>query len=121
MSKMRMPEMDVVRFQESDVIVASGMPQKITFTNFNDGAAGNGTVSYGGKTYGWKTSEGQSNILDSILYGSGAMVETAKGTSSNFDTLVSYEGSSGWGSEDGVANGDYVWDGSYAYTRVIKQ
>ena len=119
MSKMRMPEMSVVRFAESDVICASvrDLPRSVTFNNFNDNEPGNGTVTYDGITYGWKTSEGQANIFDSILYGSGVMIENAKGKPTNFDALVSNEGSSGWGSEDGVANGSYTWDSRWAYSR----
>lgn len=41
-----MPEMSVVRFNESDVIVASS----IIFSNFEDGIATNGTITKGSTT-----------------------------------------------------------------------
>lgn len=47
MSKMKMPEMRVVRFNESDVIVAS-----FSLHNYGDGKAHNAYVSYNGRHYG---------------------------------------------------------------------
>ena len=47
MTKMSTPEVKVVRFTESDVIVASAT---FTFNNLGDGVA-NGTIGYGGKEY----------------------------------------------------------------------
>lgn len=48
MSKMRMPEMSVVRFNESDVIVASGSPMDkyVALRGWNDTTAKNGEVYY---------------------------------------------------------------------------
>ena len=42
--KMEMPKMDVVRFQEADVIVASSAPDRYlaTLGNFGDGKSANG-------------------------------------------------------------------------------
>lgn len=52
MSMMRTPEMDVIRFKEADVIVASGGATKsISFSNFNDDIANNSTISFNGKSY----------------------------------------------------------------------
>lgn len=49
MSTMKRPEMDVVRFKEADIIVASG--NIATLSGFNDNEARNGIVSYGGTDY----------------------------------------------------------------------
>lgn len=56
MSKMRVPEMDVVRFKESDVIVASGLEAstiKLTLSGFADSVEGNGRITYKNTTYDW--------------------------------------------------------------------
>ena len=51
MSKMKMPEMDVVRFNESDVIVASGDPNVFSVTGTGDREAQTASVDYMGKNY----------------------------------------------------------------------
>lgn len=45
MSRMSAPTMEVVRFKEADVIVASGATRTFSSGNFNDGVAGNATIS----------------------------------------------------------------------------
>ena len=67
MSRMKMPEMIVFRFTESDVICSS-MPTAVRFTNFNDGKGHNGTIGYNGSTYGYGSAQGQEDIWSSILY-----------------------------------------------------
>ena len=49
MSTMKRPEMEVVRFKEADIIVASG--NIATLSGFNDNEARNGEVRYGNTTY----------------------------------------------------------------------
>ena len=44
MNKMTMPEMSVVRFQESDVIVASSVVRSVTILGVSDGTAHNAQV-----------------------------------------------------------------------------
>ena len=54
MSKMTMPTIDVVRFEESDVIVASAAASRyypMTLTGFGDGETGNEIVGYNGHEY----------------------------------------------------------------------
>ena len=51
MSKMKMPDMDVVRFQESDVIVAS-TATKLMLVNYGDATRLNGYVKINGIGYG---------------------------------------------------------------------
>lgn len=55
MSKMRTPEMSVVRFKEADVIVASGT---VGLSNFNDGNASNNTFSFNGQSYNFTDNDG---------------------------------------------------------------
>ena len=49
MSTMKRPEIEVVRFKEADVIVASGNIARLS--GFNEGGAGTGKVNYGGTDY----------------------------------------------------------------------
>ena len=52
-----MPEMSVVRFNESDVIVAS---RSLTLHKYGDGSRGNAYVTYNGITYGTQQQAGGS-------------------------------------------------------------
>ena len=56
---MKTPEMEVVRFNESDVIVAS----TLGLMNMNDGIAKNAIIQTGGQAY---TVETYKNLLDSV-------------------------------------------------------
>ena len=51
MSKMRVPEMDVVRFKENDVIVESGAILGLTLYGFANTTKNDGTMTYKGTTY----------------------------------------------------------------------
>lgn len=56
MSLMKKPEMDVIRFKENDIVVASNgrhiiTEQSIEFTGLTGGVAGDGTVTYNGIVY----------------------------------------------------------------------
>ena len=51
MSKWSSPEMNVVRFNEKDVIVASGVAKTITLQNFGNGVAGDGLLHFGNYTH----------------------------------------------------------------------
>ena len=63
MSKMRTPEMEVVRFTQSDVIVASGasVPTTMTVTGWRDGIKDNLELNYGGTVY---TNSNRSDLID---------------------------------------------------------
>ncbi len=71
MSKMRMPEMDVVRFQESDVIVASAVPvgAKLQVYNFGDNENYNGGIKYGNTPLFENKQYGGTNILGDAFPG----------------------------------------------------
>ena len=60
--KMETPKMDVVRFQEADVIVASGYASPVMLTGFNDVTAKNGQVAF--------TNNGSSFVFNTADYGS---------------------------------------------------
>lgn len=64
MSKMTKPEMSVVRFQESDVIVAS-----LYLMNFNNGESSDATATYKGVTYNYGNKEDLKKKLpnDSVM------------------------------------------------------
>ena len=62
MSKMTAPVMDVVRFQESDVIVAS---MRISGFSVTDNTDKNGTVTYKGVTYDYTNSSSLFTLLNS--------------------------------------------------------
>ena len=52
MTKMSTPEMDVIRFSESDVIAASGVVGKtLSITGIGDGQSGNAFLTIGGTSY----------------------------------------------------------------------
>ena len=106
MSKMVTPYVDVVRFRESDVIVASGV---LRFTNFNDTVRANGQVSYNGHTYDTSKYPTRVNDFLNALGGKDYIVSTTTGIREGVDNLLSYE----YNKEESVtADGDYYWDGS---------
>ena len=106
MSKMVAPKMDVVRFRESDVIVASGV---LRFTNFSDTVRANGQVSYNGHTYDTSNYPTRVDAFINALGNKAYIVPTTTGISEGVDNLLSYE----YNREESVtADGDYYWDGS---------
>ena len=108
MSKMKMPEMSVVRFNESDVIVAS-MPSSIYVTNWNK-AGVNGTVTANNITYGFNTAPGQVAIRDSIFDTTGASIVTRDGQNINFHNLIEVESDHPYDDNpQGVDDGTYYW------------
>ena len=61
MSKMKMPEMSVVRFNESDVIVASLTAGFYNYANVGEGASYDGKVIINGVTYSLTSHSDQYN------------------------------------------------------------
>ena len=112
MSKMRMPEMDVVRFQESDVIVASS--NSISLNLFGDGVNGNGYVTYLGQNYGnLQTAGDLSSFYSAFNKDHGTSIGGTtnigyKGGMTNFDGLQSIDNTT---STSGI-DGPYVWNGN---------
>jgi len=108
MSKMRVPKMDVVRFKESDVIVASGgLPNFIKVAGFNDNISGNGTIEYNGVTYD-KTN--YSVLIDFLTaqtdYDSNVKYQSMSQTINKL--FARHDGTNAGGYVDGT----YVWDAS---------
>lgn len=106
-----MPEMSVVRFNESDVIVASIFTVRLA--HFNDGQPHNGTITVDSSTvYGYPASgqSGIQNIIDSVYYTGDYRVATRAG-SVFFKELISLEGENPY-STDGSDDGLYVYNQS---------
>lgn len=118
MSKMRIPEMSVVRFDESDVICAS-IIRSIRFENYNDSGKsgeGNGKVIINDITYN-RYSGGSYGVNMFERYGieSGAYGPTISLGGSE------YSGTHSWstiidndqaGTPSGVVDGEYEWNGN---------
>lgn len=98
MSKMRMPEMSVVRFTESDVIVAS--IRSFTLHKYGDGQKGNAYVDYDGNIYG------------TTQPGGGSFPESLYNDFNANNPGVNFSGSSDfhWGSdESGWSTQNFDW------------
>ena len=117
MSKMRMPEMSVVRFEESDVICAS-VGALVKVNNFGDGTRWNGTITRGKEeVFSNVHSEGGSSALvitgfapDSdggytFIYNEGSN----PWTQSSLSQLVGFDDST---SENNNVDGVYVYNGN---------
>ena len=117
MSKMRVPEMDVVRFKESDVIVASGA-KTMTISNFGDRINLNGRFTFGSFSY---TNRDVHNNFESFKsdFNSyfGANIQYRNQIVFDFDNAISYDLSYLVRREvvdsaaNNICNGTYSWDG----------
>ncbi|MBE6867657.1 MAG: hypothetical protein E7494_02730 [Ruminococcus albus] len=102
MSTMKRPEMEVVRFKEADIIVASG----VTLSGFYNGVNNDANAYYNGNDY----NKAKNNIDDfySLLpNNSKTIFDNSNGQFDTIDKMFGYdEGdaySEGW-------NGTYKWD-----------
>ena len=68
MSKMVAPEMDVVRFNESDVIVASGAAGQLLAMKFDDASSNNGRFQYNNNVYDYETRQKLFDALGDKTY-----------------------------------------------------
>ena len=88
---MNTPKMDVVRFKEADVVVASGaaVPTSMTATGWGDGTNGNLNITYGNAVYGYSNR----NDLVTALTNNGQTdtVHTTSGKNYRFNQLFSTE------------------------------
>ena len=111
---MQRPEMVVVRFDENDVIVASGgfrSVPSITMSRFSGGTPKDGLVQYNGTNYSISSKDDVSTFL-SALRSNGiknAGISNGKSTQSLRNTL-------GYEVTDGARN----WDGTYDYDPTAK-
>ena len=114
MHKMREPEMVVVRFTESDVIVASGESRPydvIAAKNFTDSgpeSMGNGTFSFGGNEYN-SNSAFMSALRNAGYTGSVANFYPSGATSPVTSQYAYDYDLAGWGGD--VPDGNYTYDG----------
>lgn len=82
MSTMKRPEMEVVRFKEADIIVASG--NIATLSGFSDTSPDNGTVRYGNTTYDYTN-------YHTSPYGGGNAVFNNGDWDESLDDLFAYD------------------------------
>ena len=114
MSKMTMPRVDVVRFQESDVIVAS----TLILTNYSDNKTsagiGNGSITYRGNTYSTTGGDPVFSQLDAALGGRNMVTMTSSEKSINIESVFYFEVSNDpqYYQQVETNDGIYVWDGS---------
>jgi hypothetical protein len=107
MSKMIRPEMSVVRFKEADVIVASGLT--MTWSNFGDGTAKNGVVTFNGTDYTISDTTAISNLYNDMGVKRTAGLENRDGTvDKSINTVLNLELSG-----DGVSS--KAWNTTYVY------
>ena len=116
MSKMRMPEMSVVRFEESDVICAS-----IVVSGTNDKTAHNMMITYNGTPI---FSNSRTNAFDNIKN----YFSPVESTTNNFEFFNGeYYHNQTWLQSSDSEGEAQNWDGIYTYTsngyfdRIIKQ
>ena len=115
MSKMRKPEMDVIRFKEADVIVASGATANtLKWSGFGDGITGNGVVEYGGRSYTMDSESSYNSLLEALSaigVTGDTHVEWQDGTSNRtLSFILQKEYGSGVSSD--TWNETYYFDGS---------
>lgn len=118
MNKMVMPIIEVVRFKETDVIVASTYADNFTVANFGSrpnttpvGKQGDGTITYDGNVYG----NGGTGTMDQFLAiiarsGMNSQMTSTMNVTRDISSIIDLEYntttlSNGW-------NGTYIYDGS---------
>ncbi len=112
-----MPEMSVVRFNESDVIVASGgssyIPKTAVLKNWNDGQITNGNVTFSEGGVETVYSYQNNNIGDTFLfYGPYAnyKIQVSGGGTTTFSQLTYHEGNNAYEGTNGPVDGTYIWN-----------
>ena len=114
MNKMRTPKMDVIRFKENDVIVASGTAANtMTWSNFGDGIAQNGIVSYNGQSFTIRSAGDNASLYDalsSIGVKRSTEIDNKETTQIMYFILASEVKNTGV--ESTAWNGTYAWNGS---------
>lgn len=107
MSKMNAPKMEVVRFKEADVIVASGVPTTMSATGWNDGVKTNLILNYGGTDYDYYKRQDLTDLV--IAKGQTNSVYTSKGKTYTINQLFSSDKGSDDGSLTSTLTG-LTWD-----------
>ena len=120
MSKMVAPKMDVVRFQESDVIVASGVYKTFELTGLGDNVANNAAIGYKGTSYALIDDKARSNFFTAFNLQNKTNINDDTGVyiyppevepqgTTNFRQLDTWDAH---GSGSSIFNGIYEWDGT---------
>ena len=114
MSKMRMPRVEVVRFQESDVIVASTLILTNYIDNKTSAGVGNGSITYRGNTYNTTGGDTVFSQLDAALGGRNMVTMTESGESINIESVFYFENNTKPEYYEQVITNDgiYGWNGS---------
>ncbi len=114
MSQMRKPEMEVIRFTESDIVVASNGGRRVatpslTLTNFSGGKAADGKAYLNGVEYSISSTDDVKTFLGALGNSGVKNAGIYAGTTTNpltFRGVLNTEatkGAKGW-------NGSYVYD-----------
>ena len=118
---MRTPEIEVVRFTQNDVIVASGVnvPQTMTVANWNDGISKNMEITYGNNTYSGVNQNNPLSFyaLGDLIRANGQTtdIHTSKDKDTTLTSLVQFERN---GNDSGSLSGlDWDADNNYWRTR----
>ena len=119
MSKMKMPEMSVVRFNESDVIVASAPAGTwIRLVKFGDGEQNTATITRGGNvifsnihSQGFDPADYQ--LDDFTRYGGGYTFQTNGAGPVSLNGLIEMDNT---GSTNPGVDGYYEWDGNGTFS-----
>ncbi len=102
MSTMKRPEMDVVRFKEADIIVASG----VTLSGFYNGVNKDANANYNGNDYN-KAKNNIDDFYNLLPKNSKTIFDNSNGYFDTIDKMFGYddadEYSEGW-------NGTYKWN-----------
>ena len=122
MSQMRKPEMEVIRFTESDIVVASNGARRmatsfsLTGVNANDGI-GNGIANYNNTDYSINSTNAVNTFISALGVSDAGIdngrirapqslvgtlnVEATKGTIGNWDGTYTYDPNASWTNKDG--------------------
>jgi hypothetical protein len=120
-SQMRKPKMEVIRFTESDIVVASGsrrMATSFSLTNVNSGGiAGDGIARYNNSDYLLNSKDAVNTFISALGVSDAGIdngrirapqslvgtlnVEATKGTIGNWDGTYTYDPNASWTNKDG--------------------
>lgn len=122
MSQMRKPEMEIIRFTERDIVVASNGARRmatsfsLTGVNANDGE-GNGIANYNNTDYPINSTNAVNTFISALGVSDAGIdngrirapqslvgtlnVEATKGTIGNWDGTYTYDPNASWTNKDG--------------------
>ncbi len=115
MSKMVMPEMNVVRFQESDVIVASS--NVLYLSGFNDTTHYNGVMTFNGITAQYNNESGNTlgelgTAINNAGFGNHIQAKTTDNMDNILEHLIEFDWSENSEFKVTAEDGGYTWNGS---------